>query len=446
MLGVLPLIGLLLLTLGAPIGARDDRTAVLLDLNGPIGPALGDYVGRGLAKARDRNAAVVVLRIDTPGGLDASMREIVQDILASPIPVVGYVAPSGARAASAGTYILYAAHIAAMAPGTNLGAATPVQIGAPRSPFPLPRGGDEDAERDGAEKPPAMEEKAVSDAIAYIRSLAQLRGRNVEWAERAVREAASLSAADALEMGVIDLVAESLGVLFERLNGRTVTLADGDRTLETVPMTIHVIEPDWRTELLAVITNPNVALLLMLLGFYGIVLEFYNPGMIFPGVIGAISLLLALYALQVLPVNYVGLALMLLGLGLMLAEVFYPGFGALGLGGVAAFVIGSIMLLETDVPGFGVSRLLIGSIAGISASGFLLLLMFLMRSRRRVPVTGMEEMIGSSGEVIDWTGELGHVRVHGEVWRASADETLAPGAPVRVERIDGLTLVVRPAA
>lgn len=440
------LIGLSILALGTPLSAQDDRTAVLLDLKGPIGPALSDYVRRGLAKAQDRDATVVVLRIDTPGGLDASMREIVQNILASPIPIVGYVTPSGARAASAGTYILYATHIAAMAPGTNLGAATPVQIGAPRSPFPLPRGGGDEADDDNAEKPPAMEEKAVSDAIAYIRSLAQLRGRNVEWAERAVREAASLSAADALEMKVIDLVAENLGVLFERLNGRIVALAGGDKTLVTVPITIHAIEPDWRTELLAVITNPNVALLLMLIGFYGIVLEFYNPGMIFPGVIGAISLLLALYALQVLPVNYVGLALMLLGLGLMLAEVFYPGFGALGLGGVAAFAIGSIMLLETDVPGFGVSRLLVGSIAGISAGGFLLLLMFLMRSRRRVPVTGMEEMIGSGGEVIDWTGDTGHVRVHGEVWRASADGTLAPGAPVRVERIDGLTLVVRPAA
>ena len=444
MRGVLLLSGLLLMVMGTPLGAQDERTAVLLDLKGPIGPALSDYVRRGLVQARDRNAVIVVLRIDTPGGLDASMREIVQDILASPIPIVGYVTPSGARAASAGTYILYATHVAAMAPGTNLGAATPVQIGAPRSPFPLPQSGDEEGESEEAAKPPGVEDKAVSDAIAYIRSLAQLRGRNVDWAERAVREAASLSAADALEMGVIDLIADDTGALFERLNGRTVALPDGERTLATVPLVIVAIEPDWRTELLAIITNPNVALILMLLGFYGIVLEFYNPGMIFPGVVGAISLLLGLYALQVLPVNYVGLALMLLGLGLMLAEVFYPGFGALGLGGVAAFVIGSIMLLETDVPGFGVSRLLIGSIAGVSAGSFLLLLMFLMRSRRRVPVTGMEEMVGSSGEVIDWAGDWGHVRVHGEVWRASADESLSPGMPVRVERMDGLILIVRP--
>jgi membrane-bound serine protease (ClpP class) len=375
--------------------------------------------------------------------------------------VVGFVAPSGAHAASAGTYILYACHVAAMAPGTNLGAATPVQIGGGG----FPPGGSEDDGGDDAEPPaddrqedagedgadrdrerrrPAagMEDKIVNDAVAYIRSLAQMRGRNAEWAERAVREAASLSASEALAEDVIDLIATDLDDLLAELNGRRVEIRGEELTLATADHDIVTYEPDWRTELLGLITNPNLAYILMLIGIYGIILEFYNPGMMFPGVTGVISLLLALYAFQVLPVNYAGLALIGLGIALMVAEMMMPSFGALGVGGIVAFVVGSIMLMDTDAPGFGISWQLVGGIALTAAALLMLLMTMLTRSQRRAVVTGLEEMVGSPARVVDWDGGDGRVRVHGEIWRARGPDGLLPGQEVRVVGIEGLTVEV----
>ncbi len=439
------------LALGVVGHAAPQGPALILDIKGPVGPATADYVGRGLETAADRDAPVVILRIDTPGGLDTAMRDIIKAILASPVPVVGYVAPSGARAASAGTYILYATHVAAMAPGTDLGAATPIQIGGPGTPSPLPSRpspDNPDAKPSdpvlGDKKHPTIQDKTVNEAIAYIRSLAEMRGRNADWAEKAVREAASLPAREALKAGVIDLIATTIPDLLTAVDNRRVSVAGVDRVLETAGLAVETLAPDWRSELLSILTNPNVAYILMIIGIYGIILEFYNPGMVLPGTVGAISLLLALYALNVLPVNYVGLALILLGVALMVSETFAPSFGALGIGGIAAFVVGSVMLMDTDVPGFQIYLPLIVSIAAASAGLFMFVIVMLMRSRRKAVVSGPEDMIGSGGEVLSWSGGEGRVRTHGEVWQARSAKTLSPGAQVRVRDRDGLTLVVEP--
>lgn len=421
--------------------AESAGDVLLVELEGPIGPAASDFVSRGLETARDTNAKLVILRLDTPGGLDTSTRDIIRDILASPVPVVGYVAPSGARAASAGTYILYASHIAAMAPGTNVGAATPIQIG---GGFPsLPTSADKDEDKETPAHP-TLADKVVSDSVAYIRSLAQMRGRNVEWAEQAVREAASISAVDALAEGVIETLASDIGDLLNQIDGRTVETAFGRQRLATSGLAVRPLEPDWRTRLLAIITNPNVAYILMLIGVYGLIFELYSPGGIIPGVVGAISLSLALYALNILPVNYAGLALLLLGIALMVAEAFVPSFGALGLGGAAAFVIGSIMLLDIDAPGFRISPVLIGSVAVVSSALFVFVMMMMLRARQRHVVTGIEELLHSRGEVIEWQGRQGRVRIHGEIWHARAEAPLAAGTLVDVTGIDGLSLLVAP--
>jgi membrane-bound serine protease (ClpP class) len=368
------------------------------------------------------------------------------------------VSPSGSRAASAGTYLLYASHIAAMAPATNLGAATPVQIGGgeePTSPFQPPKAkddsddaGDDAAADDESSAPPtgtAMERKAVNDAVAYIRGLAELRGRNADWAEKAVREAASLSAEEALAQNVIDVVAESLDALLESIDGRSVKVVDTMQELDTGDLELESFEADWRTRLLATITNPNVAYLLMLAGIYGLLFEGYNPGAIVPGVVGAICLLLALFAFQVLPVNYAGLALILLGVMLIIAEAFVPSFGALGLGGVAAFVFGSIILMDTDVPGMQIARGLIFGVALVASSLLLALVYALMRMRRRQPVSGAESMLGQLAEVLEDFDEHGQVFVHGERWNANTSVSVKKGDHVRIEKIDGLWLDVVPA-
>jgi membrane-bound serine protease (ClpP class) len=429
---------------------QDDGLALVLDIADAIGPATSNYFVRALERARESNARLIILQLDTPGGLDAAMRDMIRATLSSEIPVVTFVAPSGARAASAGTYLLYASHIAAMAPATNLGAATPVQIGAPSKPQPQTDERPSDKQREG--KPAqensapasAGERKAVNDAVAYIRGLAELRNRNADWAEAAVRTAASLSASQALEQRVIDVVAADIPDLLRQIHGRRVQVRGGEQLLSTATLQIERIEPDWRTRVLAVLTNPNVAYLLMLAGVYGLLLEGYNPGAILPGVVGAISLLLALYAFQILPVNYAGLGLMILGLALITAEAFAPSFGVLGVGGIAAFVVGSIILMDTNVPGFQVARALIGGVALSGGLVFLLTAGFLVRARRQEVVTGPEQLLRETAVALEDFEHTGMVRLHAEIWRAQSATPVRQGQRLRVLRVTGLTVEVEP--
>jgi membrane-bound serine protease (ClpP class) len=419
---------------------------IQLEINNVIGPATTDYIERNLQKAIDSQAKAVLITMDTPGGLDISMRQIIKKIIASPIPVITYVSPGGARAASAGTYILYASHIAAMAPATNLGAATPVQIGG-FSGF----GDDKDSDdKDGAGKEKTkplsdpMSHKMVNDAAAYIRGLARMHGRNEEWAEQAVREAVSLSAEEALQLKVIDIVALDVADLFQQLQGRKINISGKELILNIKQFKIQKIKPDWRSQFLAVITNPSIAYILLMIGIYGLAFEFSNPGSIVPGTIGGICLLLALYAFQLLPVNYAGAGLILLGVALMLAEAFVPSFGILGLGGAVAFVIGSVILIDTDIPGFGIDLGLVAGFALSSAAFFIIAIGLLLKSRHRPIVSGKEEMLGCVGVVLDDFSGTGMVRIHSENWRASSDQSLYKNEQVRVTAIEGLLLHVMP--
>ncbi|OIO67725.1 MAG: serine protease [Zetaproteobacteria bacterium CG12_big_fil_rev_8_21_14_0_65_55_1124] len=432
-----------LLLMGLPLG-HAGNAVVQLEIRGAIGPGVADYVVRGIEQANAQSSQLILLRMDTPGGLDQSMRDIIRAILNSEAPVAAFVAPSGARAASAGTYILYAAHIAAMAPATNLGAATPVQIGGmPGAPQPpSPNKSENPLPEKNGDSGDAMQHKMVNDASAYIRSLAELRGRNADWAEQAVREAASLSADQALKEHVIDLVADDTADLLSQIDGRVVVTAAGQRTLHLDGADVSDVQPDWRDRLLAVITDPNVAYILMLLGIYGLFFELANPGFVLPGVIGGICLLLALFAFQALSVNFAGLALLLLGIAFMIAEAFVPSFGALGLGGMLAFIFGSLMLMDGSGPGHAISLALILGVALSSAIFFILIIGMALKARRRPIVSGSEEMIGASGLATEDFSEQGNVLVHGESWQATSARPLLKGQHIRVVSRDGLTLTV----
>ena len=481
----LPLMVLALMPLCAGSAPETTGHATVIELNGAIGPAMSRFVEGALRTATEQHSVVEILQIDTPGGLDTSMRDIIKAILASSVPIVAYVAPSGARAASAGTYILYACHVAAMAPATNLGAATPISLGggeepsspSPNNPAPMspesspakgapalpsrgtaatgaapparsaPAGASEHAAPANETTPApstASERKAVNDAVAYIRSLAQLRGRNADWAERAVRGAASLSAEDALDQHVVEIIAKDVPDLLRQLDGRRTTVAGREVTLHTRDLAIERVAPDWVTRVLLVVSHPTIAYGLLLAGIWGLLLEGYHPGAALPGVVGALCLLLALYALQLLAVNFAGLALIALGIGLIITEFFMPTYGSLGVGGLIAFVIGSIILFGDGGGGTHVAIPVIASFAIVGALVVAAIVALGVRARRKPVTTGAEAMIGEAVEVVDASRDPVLVRYGGELWNAHASRPLRAGQRASIVRVHGLTLWVEP--
>lgn len=441
---VVVLVALLVLVCSRQAGA--DGTAVVLELEGPIGVATAEYIINGIEDAEARDAALVVIRMDTPGGLVNSMRDIVSTILGSEVPVATYVSPAGARADSAGTYILLASHVAAMAPTTHLGAATPVGLGGEDvGDKKKPAETTDEESQDSAPSGSAMERKVMNDAISYIRGLAEAHGRNADWAEKAVTEAATLTAAEALEMNVIDVIATSQADLLQQINGREVTVNHQTVTLDTGALVVENIEQGWRIKFLSTIANPEILLILIMVGVYGLWFEGTNPGAILPGVVGVICLLLAAYALQVLPVNYAGLALIVVGIGLIAAEAFVPSFGALGVGGIVAFIVGSIMMFDSGIPGYGISISFVVGFAVIAGLLLLWMVSYLVKLRRRGAVTGKESMLGSRGTALEAFAGTGRVWLEGAPWAAVSKEQIEKDQQVIVTAIDGLTVEVEPA-
>jgi membrane-bound serine protease (ClpP class) len=444
------LLGLLVaFSFSAHAQEASSRPVLLLDVTGVIGFVAAGELSKALERAKAEKAALLILRLDTPGGLLSSTRDMIREMLASTTPIVVYVAPNGARAASAGTYLVYASHLAAMAPGTHLGAATPVSLSVPGLPGSPPPQPSPEKEKKHAEPDTgtAVERKAVNDAVAYLRSLAEIRNRNPDFAEKAVRDAATLTASEALKQHVVEVIASDVNEMLAAIDGRKVSTASGDITLHTRGSPIVEIKPGWKSELMSTFTDPNIAFILLLIGIYGILFEFMSPGVVAPGVIGGICLIVALTALSVLPLNYGGLALLLFGIALMVAEAFAPSFGVLGLGGIAAFVLGAFFLFDPAEAqfGFGVAWPLIAGAAATSAAFVIGVAGFALKARRRAVRTGAEQMIGSIGEVLNWLGSQGQVRVHGEIWAARSDRSLTSGHKVRVVSRDGLTLVVQEA-
>ena len=440
------LLALLPIAAGQAQNAQSAPLVRVIEVNGPIGPAKSDYFQRSLERAASDGASLIVIRLDTPGGLDQSMRDMVSAILASPTPVATWVAPSGARAASAGTYIAYASHFAAMAPATNIGSSTPVSMGG-GSPIPDMQDEPENGEEANGSAPESrsdMERKVINDAVAYIRGLAELRGRNADWAEQSVREAANLSASEALENNVIDVLARSLDELLAALDGRAYNINGQDGSLSLDNARVETVEPDWRYDFLSILTNPNVAYILLMIGVYGLILEFYNPGMGLPGITGIICLLLGAFALNMLPISYAGLALMIIGIVLMAFEVFSPSFGVFGIGGLAAFVLGSIMLMDTDLPAYQISMPLIAGLAVGTFGFFMMVVGALVKSRRQRITIGNEAMIGESARAMEDFDTKGHVFAHGETWQAVSDRPVRKGDSLRIRKVDGLTLEVHP--
>ena len=441
-----------------------DNKVVVLEIDGGIGVATAEYMAQGIQHAAEQGAELVIIDMDTPGGLMGPMRDIVQDILGSPVPVATYVTPAGARADSAGTYILLASHIAVMAPTTHLGAATPVSLSGDQvTPDPAERPSDatedeeasEDADEDTAadedeegsrtDAGTAMERKVLNDAVAYIRGLAERHGRNADWAEDAVRDADTLTAKEALEMNVIEFIADDHADLLAQVNAHEVEIDSETVVLATENATVEMFEPNWRIRILSAIANPEIVLLLGIIGLYGLMYEGWNPGAIVPGVVGVICLLLAAYALQVLPVNYAGLALIIVGLALMTAEAFAPSFGALGLGGIAAFIFGAIMMFDSDIPGFGISLAFVIGLALVAALAIIWLVGYALKLRKRGAVSGRGSIIGGIGTAMeDFTGE-GKIWLEGEAWAAHSKVPVEKNQHVIVVAMDGLVLEIEPA-
>lgn len=419
---------------GAQPSLANTNTALSISIKGPIGPAVEDHIARGFDKANAEGTQLIILDIDTPGGLATSTRGIIKTILASKRPVACYVSPPGARAASAGAYILLACHIAVMAPGTNVGSATPIMIGGGTP-------GGTEPETNQSEHPD-LTDKVINDSKAHMRSIAEMRGRPGEAAEKFVSEALNFTANEALEKGLIDMIAVDVDDMLTKLNGKTIAMGDQQIELDTKLLSVDLFEQTWRDQFLAFITNPNIAYLLLVAGIYGLVIEGSNPGLMVPGILGAVCLILGLYALQMLPVNYAGFALIGLGIVLMISEAFIPAFGILGIGGIISFLLGSIMLIDSDVPEFSISPILIGTVAVTTAGLFLFVISFAVRAWRRPAVSGNAAMLGTTARVLEWQDKTGKVNTHGEVWSAIGPPNTQPGDAVKIDAIKGLKVIV----